>query len=352
MREGSQHGGAFSRARISDVAAAAGVSTTTVSHALSGARTVNADTRARILAAAEALGYAPDRVASGLRRKRTGIVGFIGDDVATTPFAGPMIAGARRAGLEQDVLMLVAETEGDAEHEQSLIDRLLAQRVDGLLFARMFHRRVAQPVRPFNVPIVLVNAAPEEGWSVDSVVPDEAQIATLACDPLLRAGHRRFAYVGTVDDTPAARGRLIAIRSGLGNAGVHLGDHRITHVASDAAGGRVAGAQLLDSTDIPTAIICFNDQIAMGVIQAAARRGLRVPDDLSVVRIDDLRLVADALDPGLTTVALPHAQMGEWAMSRLLSRIAGPETEIPGRLHLMPGWLVERGSVAPPPPHG
>ncbi|HEX5858578.1 MAG TPA: LacI family DNA-binding transcriptional regulator [Microbacterium sp.] len=348
MGTGSGQRGGPARARISDVAAAAGVSVTTVSHALSGARTVNAQTRARILRAAEELGYAPDRVASGLRRKRTGIVGFIGDHVATTPFAGSMIAGARRAGLERDVLMLVAETEGEDEGEQPLIDRLLAQRVDGLLIARMFHRRVVEPALAAGVPVVLVNAAPEPGWSVDAVVPDEAQIATLACERLLSAGHREFAYAGTVDDTRAARGRLLGVRSALGDAGVQLGDDRVAGVSSDAAGGREAGAQLLEPGDRPTAIICFNDQIAMGVMQAAARRGLRVPGDLSVVGIDDLHLVADALDPGLTTVALPHAEMGEWAMSRLLSRVEGAEDEPPGRLHLMPGWLVERGSVAPP----
>ena len=194
-----------------------------------------------------------------------------------------------------------------------------------------------------------MNAAPEPGWSVDAVVPDEAQIATLACERLLSAGHRAFAYAGTVDDTRAARGRLLGVRSALGDAGVQLGDDRIASVSSDAAGGREAGAELLDAADRPTAIICFNDQIAMGVMQAAARRGLRVPADLSIVGIDDLQLVADALDPGLTTVALPHAEMGHWAMSRLLSRIEGLEEEPPGRLQLMPGWLVERGSVAPPP---
>src|SRR6188472_271308 len=90
------------RARLSDVAAAAGVSPTTVSHALSGARTVNAATRERILSVAHDLGYVPDRVASGLRRRRTGVVGLIGDDLAATPFAGRIIEGARRAGLERD----------------------------------------------------------------------------------------------------------------------------------------------------------------------------------------------------------------------------------------------------------
>ncbi|WP_426323965.1 LacI family DNA-binding transcriptional regulator [Microbacterium sp. E-13] len=335
------------RARVSDVAAAAGVSPTTVSHALSGARAVNAQTRERILAVARELGYVPDRVASGLRRRRTGIVGLIGDDLATTPFAGRIIEGARRAGLEHDVLLMVAESGGDIAVEADLIARFLAQRVDGLLIARMYHQRVDRPAVPDDVPVVLVDAAPEPGWEVDAVVPDEAQIAAVACERLLRDGHRAIAYVGTTDESRAARGRLIGVRSVLGDAGISL-DDRIEFCSSDAVGGRGAGGRLLDRSDPPTAVICFNDQIAMGVMQAAARRGIPIPSGLSVVGIDDLHTVADALDPGLTTVALPHEEMGAWGMTRLLERIEGDTSPADERLHRVRGWLVERGSVDTP----
>ncbi|MGW9586200.1 LacI family DNA-binding transcriptional regulator [Microbacterium sp. NPDC055455] len=336
------------RARVSDVAAAAGVSPTTVSHALSGARAVNADTRERILAVARELGYVPDRVASGLRRRRTGVVGLIGDDLAATPFAGRIIEGARRAGLERDVLLMVAESGGDADAERDLVARFLAQRVDGLLIARMYHQRVERPAVPDGFPVVLVDAAPEPGWEVDAVVPDEAQIATLACRRLTRDGHRDIAYVGTTDESRAARGRLIGIRSALGDEGIALGDDRLELCASDAAGGREAGGRLLDQRHPPSAIICFNDQIAMGVMQAAARRGIRVPEGLSVVGIDDLHPVADALDPGLTTIALPHEEMGRWGMARLLDRIDGTVSAPAESLHLLRGWLVERASVVAP----
>jgi LacI family transcriptional regulator len=336
------------RPRVSDVAAAAGVSPTTVSHALSGARAVNAETKERILAVARELGYVPDRVASGLRRRRTGVVGLIGDDLAATPFAGRIIEGARRAGLERDVLLMVAESGGDAAAESDLVSRFLAQRVDGLLIARMYHQRVDRPVVPDDVPVVLVDAAPEPGWQVDAVVPDEAQIATLACERLTREGHREIAYVGTTDESRAARGRLIGVRSALGDAGIALDDGRLEFCTSDAAGGREAGGRLLDQSRPPTAIICFNDQIAMGVMQAAARRAIPVPAGLSVVGIDDLHPVADALDPGLTTVALPHDEIGRWGMTRLLDRIDGTAPAVGDGVHQLRGWLVERESVAPP----
>lgn len=336
------------RARIGDVAAEAGVSITTVSHALSGARAVSAETRLRVLQAAAALGYAPDRLASGLRRRRTGLVGFVGDNVATTPFAGRLISGARDFALDHDSLVLVTESDGDPAREQRVIDRLLAQRVDGLLIARMYHQRVPRPDLPDDVPVVLVDAVPATGWSADAVIPDEAQITVLACEHLLQAGHRDIAYVGTSDTSRAARARLIGIRAGLGLGSLGLPAERLVTSSSDAAGGREAGARLFATTPRPTAIICFNDQIAMGVMQAAARRGLRVPQDVSVVGVDDLHPVADALDPGLTTVALPHAEMGRWAMARLLARIERTLDDPPGHLEIVPGTLVERGSVAPP----
>lgn len=318
-----------------------------MSHALSGARAVNAETRERILAVARELGYVPDRLASGLRRRRTGVVGLIGDDLAATPFAGRIIEGARRAGLERDTLLLVAETGGDSGVEVDLVARFLAQRVDGLLIARMYHRRVDRLAVPEDVPVVLVDGAPESGWKVDAVVPDEAQIATLACERLTREGHRAIAYIGTTDESRAARGRLIGVRSALGDAGISV-DKRLEFCSSDARGGREAGGRLLDRDDPPTAVICFNDQIAMGVMQAAARRGISVPTELSIVGIDDLYTVADALDPGLTTVALPHEEMGAWGMTRLLERIHGDRSPADETLHLLRGWLVERDSVAKP----
>lgn len=343
-----ENGAGVSRVRVSDVAAAAGVSTTTVSHALSGARTVNSETRERVLEVARTLGYVPNRVASGLRRRRTGVVGLVGDHLATTPFAGRIIEGARRAGQERDVLIMVGESGGDLKVEKDLIARFLAQRVDGILLARMYHQRADRPAGLENVPIVLVDAAPERGWKVDSVIPDETQIAILACERLTREGHRDIAYIGTTDESRAARGRLLGVRAALDDAGIGLDEERLVFSRSSAAGGREAAGELLDAAHPPTAVICFNDQIAMGAMQAAARRGIPVPRGLSIVGIDDLHPVADALDPGLTTIALPHAQMGCWGMTRLLDRIDGTSVPVISGAHRLPGWLVERGSVSAP----
>jgi LacI family transcriptional regulator len=341
------------RPSITAVAAAAGVSPTTVSHALSGTRPVRDETRERVIRAAERLGYSPNRVASGLRLQRTGVVGFASDRIATTAFAGHILQGAQDVARERGMLLMAVDSEGDADLEDRQLRSLADHRVDGILLARMFHQVVGPPAAIGRIPVVLVDAVPAEGWQVAAVAPDEPGIARTAVARLLAAGHRRIAFANATDDTPASRGREAGFRAALAEAETGSGGQPflIERGASDAGGGRLAGRRLLDrpAPERPTAVFCFNDQMAMGVYQAAGALGLDVPRDCSVVGVDDLEIVAAALVPGLTTVALPHREMGRWGMAALLDRIERGEAETdaegPTFLH---GELVERGSVGAP----
>ena len=311
------------RPSIRAVAALAGVSPTTVSHALSGTRAVRAETRERVIRAAADLGYTPNRLASGLRLQRTGVVGLVSDRIATTPFAGRIVQGAQDAARERGVVLMVVDTEGEAELEAQQLRALLDHRVDGILLARMSHQEVVRPPTLGETPTVLVDGVPADGWRVPAVAPDERGIAATAVEHLVAAGHRRIAMASATDDAPATRGREAGFHEALAGAG--LAATGLERGTSDAHGGRAAGRRLLDrpSAERPTAVFCFNDQMAMGVYQAASAIGLAVPADCSVVGVDDLEIVADALEPGLTTIALPHREMGRWGMTTLLDRIAG-----------------------------
>ncbi|WP_165307183.1 LacI family DNA-binding transcriptional regulator, partial [Agromyces binzhouensis] len=183
------------------------MSPTTVSHAFSGTRTVAPETRERVLRAAAILGYAPNREARGLRLRRTGVIGLASDRIATTPFAGRIIEGAQDVAREHGLLLVVADSGGDGEHESRLLRSFVDQRVDGILLARMFHQSVAEPHDVAGVPVVLVDAVPEPGWRVPAIAPDEVGVAVTAVERLLAAGHRRIAAATTVDDSPATRGR-------------------------------------------------------------------------------------------------------------------------------------------------
>ncbi|WP_022892267.1 LacI family DNA-binding transcriptional regulator [Agromyces subbeticus] len=343
------------RPSIAAVAAAAGVSPTTVSHALSGSRAVRAATRDRVIQAAAELGYTPNRLASGLRLQRTGVIGLASDRIATTAFAGRIVQGAQQAARERDVVVMVVDSEGDAELEARQLRSLVDHRVDGILLARMFHQRVSRPENLGDTPVVLVDAVPVDGWQAPSIAPDEPAIAMKGVEHLLAAGHRRIAFATTTDDTPASRGREAGFRAALTAAGVDASPAFIERGASDAIGGREAGRRLLEraSAERPTAVFCFNDQMAMGVYQAAAALGLDVPRDCSVLGVDDLDIVAAALAPALTTIALPHRAMGRWGMNTLLDMIDGVDrgrravADVATPLFLR-CELVERGSVAPP----
>lgn len=333
----------MTRIGIRDVAAAAGVSATTVSHALSGRGSVAPETRRRVEEAAERLGYSPNRIASSLRHRRTGVIGLVSDQIATTPFAGRLVLGAQVAAAENDLVLMVVDSLGDPAIERRQIEALLAYQVDGFLYAKMFHQVVSRPPQLAGRPTVFVDA--ETTDDDHCVVPDEVGIGAAATRHLLARGHRRIAVATIPEDTPAKVGRLEGVRRELATHGIEPVD--VVVGASTSVGGRAAVGPTLDRPEPPTAIVCFNDQMAMGAYQAALDRGLSVPQDLSVIGVDDLRIVAEAIRPPLTTVALPHREMGAWALERLVALL---ERSAPApAIHRVPCRVVERASVAAPP---
>jgi LacI family transcriptional regulator len=195
------------------------------------------------------------------------------------------------------------------------------------------------------VPTVLLDAKTTDS-SVSSAVPDEEGGARTAVEVLVGAGHRRIAFLNNVDDIPAARGRLDGYRKTLQAAGIQYDDSLVVRGLSDTEGGYHAACAVLDLDPRPTAIFSFNDRMAMGVYHAAAERGLRIPEDLSVVGFDNQDLIAEGLRPRLTTVALPHYEMGAWALETLIRQIESPGSA-PEQVQLTCP-LVPRQSVAEP----
>ncbi len=338
------------RPSIRDVATLAGVSPSTVSvvlNAVEGAR-VREDTRQRVVEAAGRLGYAPDPLARGLRTRRSQTLGFVSDVIATTPYAGRLIQGAQDAAWRAGLLLILVNTGANAELEQHAIRTLLQRRVDGIVYATMYHRVVEVPQLRRPLPLVLLDARPARG-SVPYVVPDEVGGGAAAVTELLEQGHRRIGFVTEWYDIPAVAGRLRGYRESLAHYGVPFDPALVLREEPGAFGGHRGVSRLLDLPDPPTGVFCFNDCTAMGAYQAAADRGLRIPDDLSVVGYDDHQLIASSLSPGLTTVALPHYEMGAWAVETLLGLVEDAAAPTDRRLEmLMPCPLVRRDSVGPP----
>lgn len=343
------------RPRLKDVARRADVSPTTVSIVLNGKAGTNipAETQARVVAAARELGYRPNEMARSLRRQRSDTIGVVSDEIATTPFAGAMLLGAQEAAWEAGIVLLLVDTGRDSAMEARALQVMLDRQVDAILYATMAHQVVDPPAALRQVPSVLLDARAAD-QSLASVVPDERSGARTAVGHLVEHGHRRIGHITTRDPGAAAGLRLAGYRQVLADhdiepdpALVAVGRH------GDVPSGLEAANILLDRPDRPTAIFCFNDRMAMGAYRAIRYRDLRVPEDISLVGYDDAQDIAQWMDPPLTTVALPHAEMGSWAVTYLLGRI-GNEVPAPDPApqHLASCPLIVRASVAAPRPAG
>jgi LacI family transcriptional regulator len=332
---------------MAELARAAGVSMATASRALSDHPKVAPGTRARVQAVAADLGYVHNTVARTLRTNRSYTLGLVSDQIATTPYAGRIILGAQEAAAAQGWMLLLINSGGDPELERREIQTLLQRQVDGLLYAAMYHQVVTPPPTLSQVPSVLLDARADDA-SLPSVVPDEVGGARAAVAELLRHGHRRIGFVTHTDDIPATHGRLQGYREALLEAGVAPDPSLIVTGQSTPQGGYPSALALLDRADRPTALFCFNDRIAMGAYQAAATLGLRIPQDVSIIGFDNQEALADHLRPGLTTMALPHYEMGVWAVQTVLARIQDPEAAVAHAV--LPCPLVTRESVAAPMP--
>jgi LacI family transcriptional regulator len=346
---------------MKDVADRAGVSASTVSLVLSGKHSAIPEaTRQRVLDAAGELGYRRNALAAGLRRQMSDTIGFISDLIATTPHAGAMVQGAQDAAWKVGKVLLMINTGGDpaVEHRAvaARLDRPVGGRVGaaraccapprqvvGLVYAAMYHRLIDPPPALREVPAVLLDARSDD-TSLSSIAPDEEGGAFAATSALLDAGHRRIGYLQSDAPIPAAEERLQGYRVALESRGVAFDPVLVVAGIDEHPGGFAAASELLGRPDRPSAIFAFNDRMAAGAAHAAHRLGLSVPRDLSLVGFDNEVLVAPLVEPPLTTVQLPHYEMGRWAVEHLLQVAAGGAAE----QHRIACPLVVRESVGPP----
>jgi LacI family transcriptional regulator len=333
------------RPTLRDVAERARVSPTTASFVLTGRddMRISDDARHRVLTAAAELSYRPNLTARSLRTKVTRTIALVSDTIATEHYAGGLIDGSLAAALAHEHLLFVGETEGDTAVEARLIEDLLGRQVDGFLYAAMFTRQVQVPRALQDHPLVLLNCTSRDA-NVPAVLPDEVGAGRAAAQVLLDRGHRdRIHVVGEPNvDVFAARERMAGIAEALSAAGARLAGVLDCGWHPEPAYEAVSG--LLRRGPPPSALICLNDRVAFGAYQALQEAGVAIPAEVSVVSFDDSEL-ASWLRPQLTSVALPHRELGRRAVELLLDRDpAQPAT----RIERVPMPLQERLSVGPP----
>jgi LacI family transcriptional regulator len=332
---------------LRDVADAAGVHPATASRALNPATRglVNADTARRVIKIADSLGYRPNPIARGLKTAKSGTVGLIIPDL-TNPLFPPIVRGIEDVLEPVGYSGLIVNTDNDPGRERALVSSLRSRQVEGLIVATaMLDHPLLEELRQQDVLMVMVNRRPE-GIDVSSVSPDDAAGIDLAVRHLAELGHTRIAQLAGPRTTSTGLVRARAFRNAVRDLG--LADDAALTVEcgywSEEAGA--AGLRtLLDSGAAFTAVVAGNDLIALGCYDVFAERGIDCPGEMSVVGFNDMPFL-DKLAPPLTTVAIPHQQLGVEAARLLLEAIAEPDR--PARSLLLPLALVVRGSTAPP----
>ena len=332
---------------IEDIAEMAGVSRGTVSRVLNNHPSVKKTTRARVIEVIEALNYSPNFSARHMRTANSNLVGFglITDEVITTPYAVDMISGAQEALWANNKVMLVVNAGPKTELTQLSLQAMLQRRVEGIIYAAEYHQAVEILPEMTDVPLVLANCFATDG-SVPSVVPDEEQAGHLATQTLLARGHRRIAFINLGGDPPpipAATGRLLGYQRALAEYDVPFDPDLVRVTNQTPQDNYQLTLDLMQLSDPPTAIFCGNDRTAMGCYGALSSLGLRIPDDVAVMGFDNQKDIAAGLWPPLTTIQLPHYEMGEWAVNFLEAHEG--QQYLPPVQEKLPCPLVERQSV-------
>lgn len=323
-------------ATIRDVALACGVHVSTVSRTFSAPHLVSPATRTRVLAAAEDLGYRPNRAARALTTGRTHNLGLIVADISN-PFFPPLIKAAQAHARLRDYHVFVADTDEDPLVEEELI-QTLAKQVDGVLLCspRLTNRAIERLAA--DVPFVVVNRKVK---GIPTVLMDIAHGTRLAIGHLVALGHRRLALLAGPKTSWTAGEMRDAALATTADAGVELvvlGPNAPTEQGGLAAVGEVLAAGV-------TGVLAYNDLVAIGLIEGLAARGVPVPDRISVIGVDDT-VPGRYTSPRLTTIAMPTSAAGRTAVDLLLSsagRVATPA------LATLETSLVVRDSTAPPP---
>jgi DNA-binding LacI/PurR family transcriptional regulator len=341
----------FPSAKISikDIARAAGVSHSTVSRSLSDSRLVNPETKARIQKLAQQAGYSPNAGARSLVMGRTRTIGVVVTTIAD-PFVAEVVQGIESASYQHDYTVILATSGADPEREIAAVKMLRSKRVDGIIITSSRIGALYQDdLEQVGVPVVLINDHSSQGRQYTfSISVDNRHGGRLATQHLISRGHRRIAHIAGPDGHSSSDDRLAGFRRALAEAGLPDVPALVQPGDGLAASGQRALDVLLSLTEPPTAVFCYNDMTAIGLLLSAREGGLVLPRDLSVVGFDDIPFAA-YVHPALTTIAQPKFDMGQRALAMVLALVkAGEAARSTVADVIVQGNLVVRQSTAAP----
>lgn len=328
------------------VAREAGVSQSTVSRALRADPRVREETRQRVEDAARRLGYVPNSLASGLASRSGRTVGVVVSDL-TNPFFPSLLSPVHDELQLMGYRVVLFAERTDIPSGQDALNRLLDRSIDGVLVTTATLRSpLADTLRMRGLPLVLLNRY-IDGLDVDRVVSDNRGGAVAGARHLLELGHRRIGVVRGPSNTSTSRDRMAGLQEALHAEGIALDAALVREGSYSHQSGYQHARDLLRLADPPTAIVCGNDIVAFGAIDAARSLDVRVPQDVSILGFDDVPMASWEVFR-LTTVSQPFEDMAT-AAARMLAERIDQHAEIgPGREQVFPATLVKRSTVGPP----
>lgn len=320
---GQKRRAARGRPTMMAVAAAAGVSQATVSLVLSNSKgaKLTDETRRRVLQAAQDLGY--KFVRRGTRADPTGqgTIIFMADEVSTDPWMSLAFEGARDKALELGINVLLGVSHGDADVETNILAGFDKAPVLGVVYGTILTRQVQIAPALANRRLVLLNCY-DEGREHHSVLPGDVLGGRAATDHLLKAGRKRIGFINGQQGVDAARDRLKGYRQALVSNDIPFDPALVRPGNWEPSAGYTMTHELMALKDPPDAIFCANDMMALGCYDALRELGLKVPQDVAVIGFDD-REVAQYMHPPLSTLVLPHYEMGRVAVELILDDVGG-----------------------------
>jgi LacI family transcriptional regulator len=332
---------------MADVAARAGVATSTVSHVVNRTRPVSAEVRRRVLEAIEETGYSPNRIARSLATSDTHLIGIV-MSALTNRFFVAVVAAIDRAGRRHGYSSVLADSRDRVDGEQEAVNALLSRRVDGIVLASVAgdRRPVLDRLLSEEVPTVLIDRFADDRF--DQVGVENVESTASLVEHLAGLGHTRIGFVSGLKGLSTTEERVTGYRLGLERSDLDYDHHLVVSGRSAAAPAEHALASLLDRSDPPTAIVSGNNYMTIGVLEGLRKRGMSVPDDIALVAYDDLEF-AEVFQPRLTVIAQPVLQIASTVVNLLIRRMTSKEGVGAPQSTRLPGTFVHRESCGCPP---
>ena len=326
---------------LSDIANKAGVSLATVSLALNDSNKVNKDTKLRIQRIADELNYVPNARAQALVKKSTKTIGLVIPEVVN-PFFAELAQAIKDYVRSHNFNVVLCSTDYQSEEELRYINMFRSGQVDGAIFACVGdmmaeHNDLVIELVKENVPVVYVDRDGVDHDLIPVIKSDVYHAAYQAADYLISLGHKNLAFAGQSVE------RLEGFKSALKKHDINLKDENLYYDYLRMEGGYQVGEKIAARSDKPEAVVCLNDEMAIGVIQALIAENVKVPQEISVIGIDNIKM-ANFYNPSLTTVNIPITEMGKKAAEILLKKISGQKLSAKEKYYIFPTELIIRDS--------